>query len=85
MVEPTRENVQSSQRSIGVRTTVGLVLLALTLMMSVLLVVQNFQPIDVRIFRAEFSIRLGWALIIAGVIGVVMRTTLGWFLRRTRN
>ena len=60
----------------GVRATLGLVVLALVLALAVLLVIQNFQTIRVRLFRAEFELRLGWALLIAAVVGAGLSSLL---------
>jgi uncharacterized integral membrane protein len=66
----------------SVRTTGGLILLAALLAMTLLLVVQNFQTIEIRFLRADFRVRLGWALVIAAVSGSGLSILFAWIFRR---
>lgn len=66
----------------GVRATAGLVLVALALALSVLVVVQNFQPVELHLLRWETDVRLGWALLAATAAGVALVLLLVRLLRR---
>lgn len=73
---------QSPGSVFGARATCSLMLLAVVLVLTLLLIVQNFQTIQVQLFRGEIRIRLGWALVAAAVIGSSLTLLFGRLFRR---
>jgi uncharacterized integral membrane protein len=80
--QPQDESDRAPGSLFGARATFGLILLAVVLVLTVLLVVQNFQAIDVQFFQGEIRIRLGWALVAAAVIGSGLTLIFGRLFRR---
>lgn len=58
-----------------------LIALAIVLVLLVVFVVQNDEPVEVRMTAWDVELRLAWALMIAAAFGVV----LGWLLPKIRR
>jgi uncharacterized integral membrane protein len=82
VAHPRNQSQRASRSAIGARATIGLIVVATVLALSVLLIVQNFQTIEVQLFRAHLKIRLGWALVVAAIFGAGLSVVLGQLFRR---
>jgi uncharacterized integral membrane protein len=61
--------VTKPQKPLHRVSTRRLVALAVSLLLLVVFVAENFEPVEVRLFFTEQSTRLAWALLIAALLG----------------
>ena len=61
MTQPPEQSARISTRR--------LITLAVALVLLVIFVAENFEPVEVRLFVTEQSTRLAWALLIAALLG----------------
>lgn len=65
--------------------TVRLVLIAVTLVLLVIFVAQNFVVVEVRLLFWRVDIRLAWAMVIFWALGCIIGSTLTYFWRSRRR